>query len=168
MERGFIQGKMEIKFLLLYILARAEGPMDLDTLTDVAMCDDGVSYFDFTTALAEIVNTEHVTKEEGRYTITAKGRKNGATMEDELPYSVRVRCDQKMGQVNARFRREKRIRTAVEPTDNGEWRVMLALDGEETPVFQLELQIPVKEEALRLAEGFRADPEGFCQRVRNL
>lgn len=168
MERGFIQGKMEIKFLLLYILARAEGPMDLDTLTDVAMCDDGVSYFDFTTALAEIVGTEHVSKEEGRYTITAKGRKNGAAVEDELPYSVRVRCDQKMGQVNARFRREKRIHAVVEAGDGGGWRVSLVLEGAERPVFRLELELPMKEDALRLAAAFRADPEAFCRRVRDL
>lgn len=168
MERGFIQGKMEIKFLLLYILARAEGPMDLDTLTDVAMCDDGVSYFDFTTALAEIVETDHVSKEDGGYTITPKGRKNGATMEDELPYSVRIRCDQKMGQVNARYRREKRILTAVEPLEDGGWRVSLALAGEDRPVFQLEIQMPVKEDALRLVTLFRKDPEEFCRRVRSL
>ena len=43
MERGFIQGKLEIKFLLLFILARAEVPLELDLLGDVAMCDSGVS-----------------------------------------------------------------------------------------------------------------------------
>ena len=52
MERGFIQGKMEIKFLLLFILARSEEPLGLDELADVAMCDDGVGYFDLSAALA--------------------------------------------------------------------------------------------------------------------
>ena len=53
MERGFIQGKLEIKFLLLFILARAEVPLELDLLGDVAMCDSGVSYFDLSAALLD-------------------------------------------------------------------------------------------------------------------
>ena len=38
-------GKTEIKFLLLFILARAEVPLELDLLGDVAMCDSGGELF---------------------------------------------------------------------------------------------------------------------------
>ena len=65
MERGFIQGKMEIKFLLLFILARSEEPLGLDELADVAMCDDGVGYFDLSAALAELVDSGHALLEDG-------------------------------------------------------------------------------------------------------
>lgn len=169
MERGFIQGKLEIKFLLLYILSRAEEPMDLDTLTDVAMCDNGVSYFDFTSALAELVGTRHVTLESGRYTITDKGRKNGAVTEDELPYSVCLRCDQKLAQINERLRREKRVRSALAREENGSWRVTLELlDGEDANLFSLSLTVPMKEDANRLISHFRADPKGFFKALQDL
>ncbi len=107
MERGFIQGKLEIKFLLLFILARAEVPLELDLLGDVAMCDSGVSYFDLSAALAELVESDHVEQQDGGYVITDKGRKNGAVTEDELPYSVRLRCEQRLAEINERAREAK-------------------------------------------------------------
>ena len=97
MERGFIQGKMEIKFLLLFILARSEEPLGLDELADVAMCDDGVGYFDLSAALAELVDSGHALLEDGSYTITDKGRKNGAITEDELPYSCLLYTSEYLG-----------------------------------------------------------------------
>ena len=168
MERGFIQGKLEIKFLLLYILGKAEGAMDLDTLTDVALCDEGVTYFDFTSALAELVETQHVELASGRYTITEKGRRNGEITRDQVPYSVRMRCDVRMGQINSRLQREKRIRSDLAPLEGGGWRVRLALDGEEGALFELSLTLPLQEDGLQLIRRFRADPEGFVRSVSQL
>ena len=74
MEGGFIQGKLEIKLLLLYILCRTEAPVPLDTLADVALCDGGVSYFDLSTALAELTESDHVLLTDQLYQITDKGR----------------------------------------------------------------------------------------------
>ena len=39
---GFIHGKLDIKLLVLYLTSRLAGPVDFATLTDLAMCDDGV------------------------------------------------------------------------------------------------------------------------------
>ena len=36
---GFIHDKLDIKFLLLYILSRADAPLDFSTLTDLTMID---------------------------------------------------------------------------------------------------------------------------------
>lgn len=54
---GFIHDKLDIKFLILYLMARAAAPIDFPTLTDLTMCDDGVDYFEFTEAVAELVET---------------------------------------------------------------------------------------------------------------
>lgn len=168
MERGFIQGKLEIKFLLLYILSRAEEALDLDTLTDVAMCDSGVSYFDFTSALAEVVSTAHATNEGGRYAITDKGRKNGAVTEDELPYSVRLRCDQKLAEINDRLRREKRVKSDLSQDTEGGWRVTLSLDGEDVNLFTLSLIVPLREDGLQLISHFRSNPQAFFLKLRGM
>ena len=143
MERGFIQGKLEIKFLLLFILARAEVPLELDLLGDVAMCDSGVSYFDLSAALAELVESDHVEQQGGGYVITDKGRKNGAVTEDELPYSVRLRCEQRLAEINERAREAKRIHAELEETENGQWRVTLGLrQCGQQPVYTLTLSSP--------------------------
>ena len=142
MERGFIQGKLEIKFLLLFILARAEVPLELDLLGDVAMCDSGVSYFDLSAALAELVESDHVEQQGGGYVITDKGRKNGAVTEDELPYSVRLRCEQRLAEINERAREAKRIHAELEETENGQWRVTWTRQCGQQPVYTLTLSSP--------------------------
>ena len=93
--RGFIQDKLEIKFLILYLAARVIEPVPFDTLLDLTLCDDAVDYFDFSECLADLVKTEHLTldEESGLYAITEKGRRNSEICETSLPYSVRLRCD---------------------------------------------------------------------------
>ena len=39
---AFIQDKLEIKFLILYIAARLTEPVDGAALQDMTMCDDGI------------------------------------------------------------------------------------------------------------------------------
>ena len=96
--RGFIQDKLEIKFLILYLAARVIEPVPFDTLLDLTLCDDAVDYFDFSECLADLVKTEHLTldEESGLYAITEKGRRNSEICETSLPYSVRLRCDKNL------------------------------------------------------------------------
>ena len=86
---GFIHDKLEIKFLILYLMARVAAPIDFPTLTDLTMCDDGIDYFEFAEAAAELVESGHLTLENDRYSITDKGRENGAACESSLPYTVK-------------------------------------------------------------------------------
>ena len=68
---GFIHDKLEIKFLILYITARVIEPIPFDTVWDLAMCDEGVDYFDFAECLSDLVRTEHLTlSADGLYAIT--------------------------------------------------------------------------------------------------
>lgn len=168
MEPGFIQSKMEIKFLLLYILSRAELPLNRDQLSDAAMCGSGVSYFDLSEALDELVQSDHVLLEQDRYRITEKGRKNGAVTEDEIPYSVRLRCEQRLLLWNEAARQASRVHAAMETTKDGKCLVRLALDGEYEPLFSLELILPLPEDGRQLIHRFQADPHAFFQTLQSL
>ena len=87
---GFIHDKLEIKFLILYITARVIEPIPFDTVWDLAMCDEGVDYFDFAECLSDLVRTEHLTlSADGLYAITDKGREATRIFEKQLPYPVR-------------------------------------------------------------------------------
>ena len=59
---GFIHGKLDIKLLVLYLTSRLAGPVDFATLTDLAMCDDGVDYFVYAEAVSELVDSGHITQ----------------------------------------------------------------------------------------------------------
>lgn len=162
---GFIHDKLDIKFLVLYLLARTESPIDFASLTDLTMCDEGVDYFLFTQAVSEMVESEHLEIENELYSITEKGRKNGAVCEESIPYSVRRKCDQNLAQLNARLRQEAQVRTEVIPRKNGGLTVRLILDDNQDNLMTVDLYAPTEDQADKLAAAFRAAPERVYRAV---
>ena len=156
---GFIHDKLDIKFLVLYIMTRVVAPIDLPTLADLTMCDEGVEYFDFAEAVAELVHTEHLRLEDHKYSITEKGRKNGAICESSLPYSVRVKCEKSVSRLNSRLRREAQVRTGVTPRPDGSFTLCMSLDDEHGNLLTLELLSASEQQSKQLAEQFSSHPE---------
>ena len=156
---GFIHDKLDIKFLVLYLMARVAGPIDFSTLTDLTMCDAGVDYFDFAEAVSELVDTGHLTLEEDRYAITDKGRRNGAACESSLPYSVKRRCSAALSKVNSALRRDAQVRSQITDRAEGGCTLRLSLDDEGGSLLLLELFCASRVQADRLAAGFKARPE---------
>ena len=156
---GFIHDKLEIKFLVLYIMSRVAGPIDLPTLADLTMCDEGVDYFDFAEAVHQLVETEHLCLEDERYAITEKGRKNGGICESSLPYSIRVKCDRNVSRLNSRLRRDAQVRSERIGRSDGTYTLRLALDDEHGNLLTLELLAATEQQADRLSEQFKAHPE---------
>lgn len=156
---GFIHDKLEIKFLVLYIMSRVAAPIDLPTLADLALCDEGVDYFDFATAVSELVETEHLILEHTLYTITDKGRKNGGICEDSLPYSVRIKCERGVSRLNSRLRRDAQVRADWARRSDGAYTLRMTLDDEHGNLLTLELMAASEPQAERLAEQFKAHPE---------
>ncbi|MEG1878367.1 MAG: DUF4364 family protein [Pseudoflavonifractor sp.] len=156
---GFIHDMLDVKFLVLYIAARAAGPLDLPTLTDLTMIDDGIDYFTFAQALAELVTTEHLTLDGDCYQITDKGRKNSSACESSLPYSVKNKCSRRLAKVNAVLRRNAQVRADVLPRDDGTYTLRLTLDDDTGNLLTLSLFSPTLAQAERLAEGYKIHPE---------
>lgn len=156
---GFIHDKLDIKFLLLYLMARVAAPVDFTTLAELSFCDDGVTYFDFAESLSELVATDHLTLTDERYAITEKGRRNGAICEDNLPPSVRQRCDRNLSRVNAVLRRDAQIRTELLPRPDGSVTLRMILDDDKGNLMTLDILTVSESQASRLAERFRAQPE---------
>lgn len=161
MSIGFIKTPLEIMELLLYILARVDGAVDMGQLTDLALCDEGVDYFQFSDALGKLEQTGHVqTDSNGLISITPKGRSNGKTTEEELPYSVRVRCDKNVADLNRRLQRARQVRTKIERrTDGSGYTARLILDDEGGNVMTLEMLAPDRTQAELLCRRFQAQPE---------
>lgn len=157
---GFIHDKLEIKFLILYIAARIIEPVPFDTMLDLAMCDDGVDYFDFSDCLRDLVKTEHLTvSEAGMYSLTEKGQRNSQICESSLPYSVRLRCDRNIGECNRKLRRKNQVRASCERRPNGTYTVRLSLNDDMGSLMDLKLMVVREDMANMLAERFRQAPE---------
>ena len=168
---GFIQDKLEIKFLILYIAARVEEPVPFDTILDLTLCDDAIDYFDFSECLADLVRTEHLTLDSsGLYTLTDKGRRNGAACESSLPYSVRQRCNRNLAEWNRTLRRRRQVRATTEKRPNGTYtvRLQLALDDDLGSVMDLRLMVVDQAQAKAVAKRFQEAPEKLYGQIIRL
>lgn len=158
-RQGFIHDKLDTKFLILYLLARAAGPVDFPTLTDLTMCDQGVDYFEYAEAVAELEQTGHLKKRDECYVITDKGRRDGEACESSLPYSVRRKCNSAIAKVNMALRRSAQVRSQVKDRPEGGCTVSLALDDDSGTLLALELFCGSAQQGQRLADSFRDHPE---------
>ena len=136
---GFIREKLDIKILILFILGRLEDPIDRDTLTELTLFDEAISYFDFLECVTELIDTEHIRVIDGGYTITNKGRRNGKTTENRLPYSVRCCAEQITTVLAQSQRRDALVKSDVRPCKNGGFTVSLTLSDGLGDIFKLEL-----------------------------
>ena len=162
---GFIHDKLDIKFLILYFMARVAAPIDFPTLTELTVCDDGIGYFEFAEAVSELVESGHLTLEDGLYSITEKGRENGAACESSLPYSVKRNCSAQLVKLNGILRRNAQVRAETEPRPEGGYSARMFLDDDGGNLFTLELFCGSQEQANRLAESFKAEPERIYNEV---
>lgn len=166
---GFIHDKLEIKFLILYIAARVIEPIPFDTVLDLAMCDEGVDYFDFSECLQDLVKTEHLTVSDGgMYSITEKGLRNSQICETSLPYSIRLRCDKNIGECNRKLRRKSQVRTSCEKRPNGTFSVRLSLNDDMGSLMDLKLMVVRQDMADILIERFHQAPERTYGELINL
>ena len=155
MERfGFIHDKLEIKFLILFILGRLEAPVDLDTLTDLTLIDDGISYFDFSECVAELKASAHIKEENGRISITEKGLRDGQATARSIPHSVRHRAEEKTAALARVQRRNTMIKAECLPREGGGYTVKLSLCDGLGEVLAMELYAANEAQATAMQSGF--------------
>lgn len=159
MSVGFIRDKLEIKFLILYIVSRVSEPVTLAELQELTMCDDGIDYFDFAECLNDLVNTEHLRLEDDCYSITTKGLRNSEICESSLPYSVRIRADKNLAEYHKLLLRRNQVQGRITERENGTYTVKLSLRDDVDSVMDLELMVATEEMAKNLADRFRKNPE---------
>lgn len=166
---GFIQDKLEIKFLILYVAARLIEPVPFEAMQELTMCDDGIDFFDFSECLGNLVESYHLTlSDDGLYSITEKGLHNGAICESSLPYSVRLRADKNITIYNQKLKRRAQIKSDIQPRPNGTFTVTLAFnDDDDQPLLKMDLMVPKEVMARELAERFQKNPEQLYTGVLN-
>ena len=168
MPIGFIQDELDLKLLVLYIMDRAAGPITFLQLFELALCDAGVDYFSLTQAVDHMVATGQLTKEEDRYAITDKGRRNSQICQNSLPRSVRRHCDDNLVKVNEALRREAQVRSQMMDNGDGTVTLCLTLEDEKAPLLHLTLLAPQPEQAQRWAQVFQADPSALYLNIIQL
>lgn len=165
---GFIQDDLDLKLLVLYIMDRTAGPITFLQLFELALCDAGVDYFSLTQAVDHMVATGQLTREEDRYSITDKGRRNSQICQSSLPRSVRQHCDDNLIQVNQVLRRESQIRTQIIDREDGAATLCLTLEDNTSPLLHLALFSPNREQAEVWSKTYQADPSALYLNIIKL
>ncbi len=164
---GFIREKLDIKILILFILKRLTAPVDFDKLSELTMCDDGISYFDFAECVDELVNTDHIYFDGSTYVITDKGKRNGAVTESSIPYSVRLKAEKITSAFNAEIARDSMISTGKEMKRGGGFTVSMSLSDGIDEILSMHLFAANEKQADEIERGFRKNAETIYNLIVN-
>ncbi len=156
---GFIHDMLDVKVLILFVMARVNYPVTQQQVYELCYQDDCLSYFDVCIALPEMVKSGHLRQEDESYTITEKGRADGATTEDSIAFTVKTRAENAVNRFNRQIRRSSFVKTQVIPRDTGDFSVIMALDDELGNLMTLELVAPNQRQAVRLGRLFEKKAE---------
>lgn len=169
MERlGFIHSKLEIKILILFILNRLPRPVLLGDLTELAMCDDGIGYFDIIESLTELIKTGHVNEDGGFYTITDKGKRNGAVTESGIPYSVRQKAERRAMKLSRVMKRNAMIKTNTSLREDGSYTVHLSLSDGMGEIMSMDILAGSEAQANEIEKRFQKDAEELYDDIMQL
>ncbi len=157
---GFIHDILDVKVLILYVMAQVSRPVSAQTIYELCYQDEGLSYFDVQEAIPQMVVSGHLEEvETGKFSITEKGRETQAVTEDAVAYPVRERARVAIDRLTEQEHREKFLRTAVEKKEDGNYTVHLGLDDAHGTLMELSLMAPTPQQARRLESGFRKNAD---------
>ena len=157
---GFIHDMLDVKVLILFVMARVNYPVTSNEVYELCYQDDCLSYFDVCTAIPEMVKSGHLKElEDQKYEITEKGRADGSLTEDSIAFTVKQRAENAVAKYNRQIRRSSFVKTQVIPRDGGDYSVIMALDDEMGNLMTLELVAPDQRQAVRLGKLFEKKAE---------
>lgn len=165
---GFIHEKLDIKILILFILQRLPEPIEFDTLAELTLCDDGISFFDFAECVDELVKTGHISDKDGLYVITEKGARNGKITESGIPYSVRIKAEKSTTALAVQLKRNSLISTSHSLQRRGGCTVDLSMSDGIGSVINLKLLVGSEAQAAKIEQNFCDNAEDIYAKITKL
>jgi len=157
---GFIHDMLDVKVLILFVMARVSYPVNIQQIYELSYQDDCLSYFDVCTAVPEMVKSGHLKElEDANYEITEKGKADGALTEDSIAFTVKQRAENAVSCFNRQIRRSSFVKTQIIPREGGDYSVIMSLDDESGNLMTLELMAPNQRQAVRLGKLFERKAE---------
>ena len=156
---GFIHDMLDVKVLILFVMARVSYPVTTGEIYELCYQDDCLSYFDVCTAIPEMVKSGHLKEDGEKYVITEKGKADGSLTEDSIAFTVKQRAENAVAKYNRQIRRSSFVKTQIIPREGGDFSVIMALDDEMGNLMTLELVAPDQRQAVRLGKLFEKKAE---------
>ena len=163
---GYIHNILDVKVLILYVMALVETPVTAQTIYEFCYQDDSLSYFDVQESIPQMVTSGHLEQlDDDRYVITEKGRGAEEVTRDGIAIAVKERATQAVEKYNKEQKRNQFIRCSVAEKENGEFAVCMGLDDMFGSVMDLTITAPTRQQANRLERAYRKKAEQIHQSV---
>ena len=122
-EPGGLNEVYEIKILICYLLHSVDEELTKNQLNTIFQTDGMVNYFGFSTALAELVESKHVTAHkvngEEQYTLNKLGAETAEKLKNSLPRSIRERVVAAAMNLQARLKKERETDAHIRRVEDG-------------------------------------------------
>ena len=164
-HHGFINDMLDVRLLILYVTNRLLYPADTQTLYELCLQDDKLSYFDVMQALPQMVESGHLTETESGYVITEKGRETAAITKDSLAFPVAQRAARAVERFNREIRRDSHVRTEVLEQPNGDALAVMHLDDEMGCLLTIEYTCTSPRQAAFMTKAFPAKADKLYQMI---
>lgn len=149
---GFIHDMLDVKMLILFVMARVKYPVTVQEIYELCYQDDCVSYFDICTAIPQMLDSGHLSQsEQEKYEITPKGRETDSLTADSIAFTVRKRAEDEVDRFNRKARRADLVKTEIRSREAGDYCVTMALNDEMGALMNIELFAPDQRQAVRLS-----------------
>jgi len=168
---GFIRDELKIKFLILYVLKNVEMEVQAFDLSAMCLCDDAIDFFDYSSAVEDLVNTGHVVKtiRDGTewFSLGEKSRDMIDVCEQNLPYSVKKDVQREILIVSSRLRRESDIKGEIITRDDGSLAVRLQMKDDTSKLLSMEVFVTSEDQGNILIKNFKRNAENIFGKIIN-
>ena len=162
--RGFIRDMLDVKMLILFVMAEAKYAMTMQAIYEATFQDDKLSYFDVSVAVPDMVRSGHLQKlPDDTYLITDKGREHEEVTCDAIAYPVMQRALSAVQRYNTQMQRKGLIETKIRKEEAGDYTAELRLFDEAGSLMKLELSAPTLSQARALCRVYEQQADTIYQ-----
>lgn len=156
---GFVRDE-EIKYLILFVLARLKTQASRSDLIELVMIDGGFDYFEFSDALAFLVKSDHVDEVfPDIYEITEKGRRNGEIMEYRIAKSVRMKSEDLILAFNRKKLADRLNRTKItKREDESGYTAEMIMDDVQGNMMTISFYVANEAHGRNIVKKFKDNP----------
>lgn len=166
---GFIREERDVMYLILFSLHFFSVGIREEDLMEAVMVDDGFSYFEFRSALQQLLDRGWVLAKDREgdtlYYIGVAGAQLLDLMLKELPLSVRDRAEKASLQVIARLRRENTVQASHTQNADGTFTVHLCIRDERTDHLSLRVLAMTRRQCSIIEDNFKKRPQAFYREL---
>lgn len=150
---GGLTTTKEIRILLCYIVLHAPAALTQAEIETALLSEELVNYFEMADALAELQQNGMLVCDDGRFSVTDKGREIAKSLEREVPASVRDSALRAVISAQQYAKKEAEHITEIAPCEGG-YTVKCHIADMGSDIFSTSLYMPTKAAAEQVQKRF--------------